>query len=163
MGKNMTLKALRNEYKLSQLEASNILGIPERTYRRYESDESYGDDIKRNAFINTLNEHCQITEEKGLLTVEQIKNIVTELFEKEYKDQIDFCYLFGSYAKGYATEKIDVDLYVSSSLTGMRFVGLIEKLRQALHKKVDLIRSSELKDNIELVNEIMKTGFKIYG
>ena len=62
-----------------------------------------------------------------------------------------------------ANEKSDVDLYVSSSLTGLRFVGLIERLRQTLHKKVDLIRSSELTNNIELVNEILKVGIKIYG
>ena len=159
----MTLKELRKEYKLSQLEASNILGIPERTYRRYESDDNYGDNIKRLALLQMLNEHCEITEEKGLLTVEQIIGIVTEVFENEYKDQIDFCYLFGSYAKGQATEKSDVDLYASSSLTGLRFVGLVERLRQSLHKKVDLIRSSELNNNIELVNEIMKGGIKIYG
>ena len=36
--KNMKLKELRNEYNLSQLEAAKILGIPERTYRRYETD-----------------------------------------------------------------------------------------------------------------------------
>ena len=159
----MTLKELRIKYKLSQLDASNILGIPERTYRRYETDDNYGDNIKRAAFIKTLIEECEITEEKGLLTIEEIKDIVIELFDKEYKGQIDFCYLFGSYAKGNATEKSDVDLYVSSTLTGLRFVGLIERLRECLHKKVDLIRSSELNNNIELVNEIMKGGIKIYG
>ena len=110
-----------------------------------------------------LNEHCEVKETKGLLTIEQINEIVNRLFNEEYKGQIDFCYLFGSYAKGLANEQSDVDLYVSSSLTGIHFIGLIEKLRQNLHKKVDLIRSSELNNNIELVNEIMKGGIKIYG
>lgn len=159
----MTLDELRKEYKLSQVEAATILNIPERTYRRYEKDEEYGSEIKRRMFIELLNEHCEITEEKGLLTIEQIKEKVTNLFETEYKGKIDFCYLFGSYAKGLAHEKSDVDLYVSSSLTGLRFVGLIERLRQTLHKKVDLIRSSELNNNVELTNEIMKGGIKIYG
>ena len=159
----MTLKELRTEYKISQLEAAHILGIPERTYRRYEIDNSYGSDIKRKAFIEILNDRYEITEEKGLLTIDQIKEKVNKLFDEEYKGQIDFCYLFGSYAKGLANEKSDVDLYISSSLTGLRFVGLIEKLRQTLHKKIDLIRSSELNNNIELVNEIMKGGIKIYG
>ena len=71
--KNMTLKELRNEYHLSQLEAAKILGIPERTYRRYETDDNYGSLIKRKTFINMLNEHCEITEEKGLLSVQLIK------------------------------------------------------------------------------------------
>ena len=159
----MTLKELRIEYKLSQLEAADILGIPVRTYRRYETDDKYGSSIKRRMFIEILNEHCEITEEKGLLNIELIKEKVTSLFDNEYSGQIDFCYLFGSYAKGLANEKSDVDLYVSSSLTGLKFVGLIERLRQMLHKNVDLIRSSELNNNIDLVNEIMKGGIKIYG
>ena len=158
----MTLKELRSKYKLSQLDAANIIGIPERTYRRYEIDENYGSEIKRKMFINMLNEQCEITEEKGLLSIDQIKQKVNQLFDEEYTGQIDFCYLFGSYAKGLASEKSDVDLYVSSSLTGLRFVGLIEKLRQTLHKKVDLIRSSELNNNVELTNEILKYGIKIY-
>lgn len=157
----MTLKELRKEYKLSQSQAANILGVPERTYRRYESNNDYGSKIKRKAFMDGLNELCEITEEKGMLTIDQIKEKVSVLFDKEYKNQIDYCYLFGSYAKGSANEKSDVDLYVSSSLTGLRFVGLIERLRQTLHKKADVIRSSEL--NLELANEIMKGGIKIYG
>lgn len=161
--KNMKLKELRNEYNLSQLEAAKIVGVPERTYRRYENDDNYGSLIKRKMFINMLNEHCEINEEKGLLSVQLIKEKVSALFDNEYDGQIDFCYLFGSYAKGLANEKSDVDLYVSSSLTGLRFVGLIERLRQTLHKKVDLIRSSELNNNIDLVNEILKGGIKIYG
>ena len=163
LGINMRLKELRIHYNLSQIEAANLLNVPVRSYRRYESDENYGEDIKRMFFINQLKEKCEITEEKGILTVEQIRSVVTDLFETEYNGQIHFCYLFGSYAKGTAKEQSDVDLYVSSSLTGLRFVGLIEKLRENLHKKVDVIRSSELENNIELVNEIMKGGIKIYG
>lgn len=159
----MTLSDTRSKFGLSQIEASNIVGVPVRTYRRYETDESYGSPIKRNAFIKALNDNCEITEEKGILTIEQIKNKITILFNDEYKNQIEFCYLFGSYAKGCPKENSDVDLYISSSLQGLRFVGLIEKLRQTLHKKVDLIRSSELENNIELVNEILKDGIKIYG
>ena len=161
--KTMSLKEVRENYGLSQVEAASIVGVPVRTFRRYELNEQYGSSFKRTLFINLLKDKFEITEEKGLLTIEKIKQIVTELFDTQYKGSIDFCYLFGSYAKGLAKESSDVDLYISSSLTGMRFVGLIERLRQALHKKVDLIRSSELENNIELVNEILKDGVKIYG
>ena len=159
----MTLIEIRNQNNLSQLEASNILGIPVRTYRRYETDENYGDKFKRKTFVDLLLKACEITEEKGLLSIEKIKEIVNELFDSEYKGQIDFCYLFGSYAKGTAKESSDVDLYVSSSLTGLKFVGLIERLREKLHKKVDLLRSSEVVNNADLFNQIMKEGIKIYG
>ena len=159
----MTLKETRLHYQLSQADAANIIGVPVRSLRRYETDENYGSLHKRQMFIELLNKHCEITEEKGLLTIESIKQIITKLFDDEYKGEIEFCYLFGSYAKGTAKETSDVDLYVSSSLTGLRFVGLIERARQALHKIVDVIRSSELNNNIDLVNEIMKYGIKIYG
>lgn len=159
----MKLKELRKQYGLSQLQASTFVGVPIRTYRRYETNEDYGDALKRKIFINIINERFEITEEKGLLSIDKIRNIVTNLLNEEYEGQVDFCYLFGSYAKGTPKETSDVDLYVSTSLTGLKFVGLIERLRQVLHKKVDLIRSSELANNVDLLNEIMKEGIKIYG
>jgi len=162
-GNKMTLLELRNEYCLSQIEAAKIANVPVRTFRRYETNEHYGSSIKRNAFILAIQNYCEITEEKGLLTIEQIKNKLQDLFDSEYNGQIDFCYLFGSYAKGIAKENSDVDLYVSSNLTGLHFVGLTEKIRQKLHKKVDVLRSSELMNNIDLTNEILKVGIKIYG
>lgn len=159
----MTLKEIREEYGLTQKQVSLILAMPERTYRRYEQDEQYGDNLKREALANTLLKNYEITETKGILSINQIKDKVTTLFEEKYKGQIDFCYLFGSYAKGYAKDASDIDLYVSTNLTGMRLAGLIENLRECLHKKVDVIRRSELNNNIDLVNQIMKDGIKIYG
>ena len=158
----MTLKGVRIQYNLSQIEAANIIGIPVRSLRRYELDENYGSTLKRQMFIELLNKHCEISEEKGLLTIELIKQLLTDLFNTDYKGEIEFCFLFGSYAKGTATETSDVDLYVSSSLSGLRFVGLIERARQVLHKKVDLIRSSELENNANLINEVLKDGIRIY-
>lgn len=162
LGDIMTLKEIRKQNGLSQLQASSVVGVPIRTYRRYETNEEYGDKTKRSFFMNELIKHFEITEEKGLLTIAKIRDIVTDLFETEYKGQIDFCYLFGSYAKGIAKETSDVDLYVSTQIDGLNFLGLIERLRVNLHKKVDLLRSTELVNNIDLLNEIMKDGVKIY-
>ena len=159
----MTLLETRKQYGVSQVEVAEILGIPVRTYIRYEVDDNYGDELKRKMMISTINERYEITEDKGLLTLDKIKNELNSLFNKQYKDKIEFCYLFGSYAKGYATEKSDVDLCVSTSLSGLDFVGLIEDIRNVLHKRIDLIRFNTLKDNIELVSEILKEGIKIYG
>ena len=85
------------------------------------------------------------------------------VINEKYKDMVEFCYLFGSYAKGYAKETSDVDLCVSTSLSGLKYVGLAESLRIVLNKKVDLIRLSDLSNNVGLVSEIMKDGIKIYG
>ena len=159
----MSLLEVRTQYGLSQLKAAAILNVPVRTYIRYEQDNSYGSDLKRTMMIKTLEDQCEITESKGLLSIDQIKKSLNDLFEKEYPNQIEFCYLFGSYAKGYAKESSDVDLCVATSLTGLKFVGLSESIRSALHKKIDLVRFSNLNDNIELINEIMKDGIKVYG
>ena len=45
----------------------------------------------------------------------------------------------------------------------MKFYELVEDLREALKKEVDLLNLEQLKDNLELVNEILKDGIKVYG
>ena len=159
----MTLLQIRNKYKISQALAASSVDVPLRTYIRYESNNDYGNSLKRESMIQKLINKYEITEEKGILSVETIKNELTSLFDSEYKGQIEFCYLFGSYAKGYAKDNSDVDLCVSTSLTGLRFAGLIEAIRTVLHKRIDLIRFNNLENNLELVCEIMKDGIKIYG
>ncbi len=159
----MSLRELRLGYGLSQQEVALIVGIPLRTYVRYENENGYGDPLKREIIINKLMENCEVTETRGLLSVETIKSVVSDVFKKDYKDDVKFCYLFGSYAKGYAKETSDVDLCVSTTLTGFKFVGLLNSISEALHKKVDLIRLDSLSNNLELLNEIMEDGIKIYG
>ena len=157
----MTLRQYRTSLGITLKEASLSTGVALRTYNRYEQDERYGSSLKRNAIINILKSKYEITEDKGVLTVDKIKETVSKIFI-EYNEQIEFCYLFGSYSKGLAKDNSDVDLCISTSLEGLDFVDLIETLRENLHKKVDLIRLSDLNDNIELVNEIIKTEIRIY-
>ena len=89
-----------------------------------------------------------------------IRQKCSEVFQKY---SIEFCYLFGSYAKGKAKPESDVDLLISTNITGLKFYGLVEEIRTALHKKVDVLEISQLKDNMELTYEILKDGVKIYG
>lgn len=98
-------------------------------------------------------------EEHGVLTVEVIKEICTRIFSKY---EVDFCYLFGSYAKNKATETSDVDLLISSNITGIHFFGLVEELRESL-KKVDFLDTLQLNNNQPLLHDILKDGIKIYG
>lgn len=76
---------------------------------------------------------------------------------------MDFCYLFGSYAKSKAKPTSDVDLLISSNVKGLKFYGMVEEIRSVLHKKVDILDIAQLKDNLELTQEILKDGIKIYG
>ena len=71
--------------------------------------------------------------------------------------------LFGSYAKGEANEYSDVDIYVDSGLKGMRFVGLVESIREALGgKDVDVLDVTHVKNGSKVDEEIGKTGVTIY-
>ena len=158
----MTIKEYRMKYKVSVKDASIVSGVPLRTYIRYENDDNYGNELKRKQIIMSLKEKYEINEDKGILCINDIKEIVAKILSNYDKD-ISFCYLFGSYSKGYAKDNSDIDLCISTSLTGVAFVGLIEELREALNKRIDLLRINDLKDNIELVEEIMKSGIKIYG
>ena len=159
----MTLLETRQSYNLSQMQVASSLGIPLRTYIRYEKDNEYGSSLKREAMVEAINAKYEVTETKGLLTIEEIKSKVQKLFDEKYSGKIHFCFLFGSYAKGYATEKSDVDICVSTSLTGFRFIGISEAVRSVLHKKVDIVQFENLDGNLELINEILKDGIKIYG
>ena len=40
---------------------------------------------------------------------------------------------------------------------------LVERLRESLHKKVDLLDINQVVNNAELLNEVLKEGVKIYG
>ena len=64
---------------------------------------------------------------------------------------------------GKLNRKSDVDLLISTDISGIRFYDLAESLREALNKKVDLLKLEQLKDNPELLNEILRDGIKIYG
>ena len=65
--------------------------------------------------------------------------------------------------KGIANEKSDIDILISDEVKGLEFIGLAEELCSKLHKKVDLIRIDDLKNNYEFLNEILATGVKIIG
>lgn len=156
----MTLKELRKEKKLTQVECAKYLGIPVRTYQNYETDESKVVSMKYLFMIQKLEQYGFIDETHGILTVQKIKDICRDVFSDF---DVEYCYLFGSYAKGKATETSDVDLLVATSVTGIMFYDLVEALRESLRKNVDVLNREQLKDNPELINEILKDGIKIYG
>ena len=156
----MTIKQLRKEKGLTQSACAEYLGIPVRTYKRYEADETKTDRIKYQYIVDRLNQYGIIDEEHGKLTVEQIKETCDSLFEAY---QVDFCYLFGSYSKGVANETSDVDLLISMPVDGLKFYEVLELLRERLKKKVDLLDMEQLNNNPALVREILKDGVKIYG
>ena len=154
------LKELRIEKKMTQQEVADLVGISLRSYKSYENDEEKQGTIKYNYIVEQLSKINYIDEETGMLELEDIVRKCSKVFDRY---EVNFCYLFGSYAKGKATPVSDVDLLISANVKGLKFYGLVEEIRTALHKKVDVLDMNQLKDNIELTEEIFKDGIKIYG
>ena len=154
-----TLKELRLSKGLTQEKASILLGVSLRSYKSYENDLTKIGTIKYNYMLEQLDKYISIDEEHGILTIDEIKKACKYVLE-EYS--VKYCILFGSYAKGKANEKSDVDLLVSTDITGLRFFGIAERLRNALHKKVDLLDLKQLSNNENLLDEILKDGIRVY-
>ena len=98
----------------------------------YEAGKIDESSLKYKYVVETLQKATLIDENHGILTIDQIRKICGEIF-KDYS--VEYCYLFGSYAKGKATEKSDVDLLVAMPVDGMKFFELIEVLREQLKKE----------------------------
>jgi len=155
-----TIKDLRIEKKMTQLQVAEIVGISLRSYKSYENDEDKIGTLKYNYILDKLKDINPIDEEHGILDLEFIKEKCSSVF-LEYS--VHYCVLFGSYAKGKAKETSDVDLLISADIKGLKFYGMVENLRNVLHKKVDVLTLDQLRDNLELTGEILKDGIRIYG
>lgn len=153
------LKTLRISKKLTQQQASELLGVSLRSYKEYENDIKKENTIKYRYMLDVLEKFIAVDEEHGILTLEEIKSACKTVLD-EY--EVKYCILFGSYAKGTASQTSDVDLLISTEITGLRFFGMAERLRTQLRKKVDLLDIKQLKDNTELLDEILNDGVKVY-
>ena len=142
---------------LSNIETSGLMGG---FFMTKENDEEKRGAIKYNYIVEQLTKINFIDEEHGVLTIEDITRKCAKVLEQY---DVNFCYLFGSYAKGTATDTSDVDLLISTAISGIQFYDLVETVRETLQKKVDVLNHKQLNDNPELVHEILKDGIKIYG
>ncbi|MBQ7944018.1 MAG: nucleotidyltransferase domain-containing protein [Lachnospiraceae bacterium] len=157
MGK---IKEMRLDKNMTQQEVADLVGISLRSYKSYENDENKEGTIKYKYIIEQLEKINFIDEDHGVLTIKDIEKKCSKVLEQY---DVSFCYLFGSYAKDKATPTSDVDLLLSSNVKGLKFYGLVEELRIALRKRVDVLDINQLKDNLELTEEILKDGVRIYG
>lgn len=156
----MTLRELRKNKGITQKEAADFVEVPLRTYTNYENDPSKQTGIKYKYMMDKLLSYGYVDEESGTLTIDEIRAVCTGVLSKYH---VEYCYLFGSYAKGMATPASDVDLLIHTSASGLEFFGLIEELREGLRKNVDVLNQKQISNNFELTNEILKDGIKIYG
>ena len=80
-----------------------------------------------------------------IYTTEEIKNIIVPIARKY---RLKAVFLFGSYARGTATESSDVDLMIDTAGTDLdtlfKLGALYDELSRAFGKKIDLITVSSL-------------------
>ena len=96
-----------------------------------------------------------------IFTSDEIKRRLQPIFTSH---RIRQAILFGSYGKGAATPKSDVDLLVDSNLRGLKFMGFVEELREALdNKDMDVFDVTHIEPHSRIAEEIEQTGIEIYA
>lgn len=74
-------------------------------------------------------------------------NMVTELLFPVFKRyNVRKAILFGSVAKGTNQNNSDLDIVVDSNLKGLRFIGLLEDLQQAIDREIDLLDVAHIEE-----------------
>ena len=94
-----------------------------------------------------------------IYTVDDIKAVLHPIFTGY---NIKKAVLFGSYVKGMANKTSDIDLLLDSGLKGLKFVGLIEDIRRALDKEVDVFDVTHINPQSRISSEIQRDGVTIY-
>ena len=96
----------------------------------------------------------------AMYSVSDIQHILNPIFTAH---GVRSAVLFGSYAKGCANEKSDIDLLVDSGLHGLSFFGLLESVSSAFRQPVDLIDVTQLDYGSKIQQEIHNSGVQIFG
>lgn len=109
---------------------------------------------------DALSEYIRYRDSKPLYSIYEIKKTLKPIFDK-YK--VKKAILFGSYVKGNADTRSDIDLMVETDLEGIKFYGLLGEVSDSLRFPVDLIDRKEIKKNSKFEKEILNTGVTIYG
>ena len=88
-------------------------------------------------------------------TLSEIKAIVSRLARQYGAERI---YLFGSYARGTATDSSDIDLLIDTSGTNIKSLLTLSAvycdLEDALRKSIDLITVSSLEQRPQMENDV---------
>ena len=77
----MTLKELRKSKNLTQAACAEYLNMTLRTYQNYENDKKKTKTMKYAFIMQKLGKYGFIDETHGVLSIEQIKNICSTVFQ----------------------------------------------------------------------------------
>ena len=96
-----------------------------------------------------------------LYTVEEIKGKLTPIFEEK---GVIRAILFGSYAKGEATEESDVDIvaHVDEDMDILDFAGISGDVEEALNKRIDFLYGADIIPGGKVDLALQKEGILLY-
>ena len=154
------LREKRKALGITQIQAANACGVSRRTFQTYE---------ETNVKNSTSEELYKKLEEMGIMdgsnyicSIPGIKHACRKLFKEKYPE-IECAYLFGSYARGEATGKSDIDILVVCPPMGIKFYGIAGELEQILHKEIDIHTHRQLVNDARFAEQVLIDGIKIYG
>jgi predicted nucleotidyltransferase len=155
------LRKKRNKLNITQLQAANACGVSLRTYQTYEETDTFNSTYDE--LIKKLDEIGIPDGSNHIISVRFIKHVCRQFFSEKYPE-VKCAYLYGSYARGEASGKSDVDiLVILEEPLGLRIFGIADELEQLLHKEVDLQSYESLVDNAAMLKDILVEGIRIYG
>ena len=155
------LKDIRISKRMTQDEAALALGVSVRSYKSYENDKEKWSTLKYKYMAERLESHVSIDEKHGILTVEEIKRACKRVFG-EYGSEVSYAILYGSYAKSKARRDSDVNLLISTSVTGLRLADMRARLEDVLRKRVSILERKKITPDGTLLDELLMHGVRVY-
>jgi len=97
----------------------------------------------------------------GVYSIADIKKRLKPIFDTT---PVYRATLFGSYARGDATDSSDIDIVIDSrgELLNIHFYGVLDIITDKLGKNVDLFEVSEIRADSPIHNEIELQGVLLY-
>ena len=138
-----------------------VLGVSLRSYKSYENEKEKEKTDKYKYLLMRLESHVAIDERHGILTTEEIRRGVRRILA-EYEDEVSYAILFGSYAKEKARRDSDVNILISTRVTGLRLADMKARLEDVLRKRVSLLERKALLSPDSPLDEILRHGVRVY-
>lgn len=174
MPKIIPLRELKNASKISEMchendepifvtknGVSDLVIMSSDSYDRRNCMSNYSIPVIENSVSESnLFEYIKDRDQKKLYSIYELKQVLTPIFKK-YK--VKKAILFGSYVKGTADTRSDIDLVIDTNLTGLKYYGLLGEVADVLRFPVDLISKSSIKKGSDFEKEVINTGVTIYG
>ena len=149
---------MRIKKELTQEKASKLVGIPIRTYKDYENNPNRIGTIKYNYILDKLSEYGNVDKEHGVLDIYTIKRLIKRFFA-DYN--IEYCYLFGSYAKEIPSSSSNINLFIYDKDNKIDKEKIESELESILKKDVEINLYDLKRHSNILMRDILSYGIKI--